>query len=77
MDFEELIVKQMATDKELMGLLVGKISDALSSLDLGEIVATQVQQTIEAVFENDQVYDMLEDSLKAEIGKTINKHFKK
>ena len=74
---EELTTRLIAEDEKLSEILRTKVREALSEIDLGEIIASQMSQAIETVFDdNDNIFNLIEDTLKAEIAEAFTSCFK-
>ncbi len=74
---EELLISQITNDEGLAELLRTKIKEVIVGIDFGELIAPEIKETIQSVFENDEIYSLVEDALKQEVGKALTAHFEK
>jgi len=74
---EELVANLIANDSVLKKKLNGKIAIAIEKADFETIVVNNIEQAFDAIFESDDIYDLLGEAIKAELKKAISQHFKK
>jgi uncharacterized membrane protein YheB (UPF0754 family) len=72
---DELVANLISKDAKLMELLKERVRQAIAKLDFNEILVTQMQETIEAVFDSDELFAMLSKAVKSELKNAITAHF--
>ena len=74
---DELLINTIVGDVELKKKLVARIGGVLDKVDFEHILVDSVENAITDIFEQDAIYNMLEDTLKSEIRQAISAYFSK
>lgn len=73
---DELILESIKENPKVKKMLIDKIEKAVAEVDIDSIVAESISGVIESVFENDSVYELVENSIKDRIVYAMNTFFK-